>query len=306
MQPKDLAFAIGSGIVSALLYMSAILTVFVPLPLFLVGLGQGQRACALGCLAGTLMVGLVSSPLAGALFALTTALPVWLISMLSLMSATDNEGKTEWFPMGVIVGAVTVVGGMLFLTFAFYVGGGERSLEQMVQSHIDQMLTVMFVGMPAEQTQLVIGQIVPFFPAMACILWLLMIFANSGFAQTILHRSGKGIRPRGRLSDLNLPDWSSWLFVASAAATLIASGDMEYTMRNLTVVMAAPFFVCGLGLVHTVARTTSFTTPMLVVFYVFLIFVLWMAAVVAFLGLMDQWFGLRAKMRKENQTLENE
>ena len=100
--------AVTAGLVSGLLQSAAILpgpgalilAYIAPLPLFLVGLGMGLQ----GAVVAVLVVGVLSVPLAGPLYAmiqvLVYGLPIIILSRQALMSRTDGQGVVHWYPAG--------------------------------------------------------------------------------------------------------------------------------------------------------------------------------------------------------------
>ncbi|MCG8509099.1 MAG: YybS family protein, partial [Rhodospirillales bacterium] len=112
--------------------------------------------------------------------------------------------------------------------------------------------------------------------------------------------------PTPRLKDFILPDWISWLLVGSAALALLGSGDAAYLGRNLVVIMAVPFFVLGLVVVHTASKRASAAKFLLVVFYVVLFLLAWALPAVAVLGLIEQWVGIRSRLAPPNPPQEDE
>ena len=67
---------------------------------------------------------------------------------------------------------------------------------------------------------------------------------------------------------------------------------MEYTGRNLAMILAVPYFFLGLTVVHAWAHRVSFTGTALVVFYLMLVIWGWAALIVAGIGVIEQWSGL--------------
>ena len=60
-------------------------------------------------------------------------------------------------------------------------------------------------------------------------------------------------------------------------------------------VFATPYFLLGLAVVHSLARRVSYTGPLLVVFYLVIVVSLWATLVVAGIGVVEQWYGLRGR-----------
>ena len=84
--------------------------------------------------------------------------------------------------------------------------------------------------------------------------------------------------------------------IAAALLALMGSGEMEYTGRNLAMILAVPFFFLGLAVVHTWARRKAHTTMMLVAFYLILVMSGWAILFVTGIGIIELWNGLRRYM----------
>ena len=123
-----------------------------------------------------------------------------------------------------------------------------------------------------------------------------MTLLNAIIAQNVLVRMKKALRPTPAYADLQLPQWISWPLVAAAALALLGAGEMEYTGRNLAMILALPLFFLGLAVVHTWARSLSGGGMVLVAFYLILVLSGWAALVVAGIGLVELWSGLRHRL----------
>ena len=104
---------------------------------------------------------------------------------------------------------------------------------------------------------------------------------------------GHNLRPSPAYAGLELPQWMTWPLLGSAALALLGSGEIEYTGRNLAMVLAVPYFFLGLAVIHTWARRLSFTGLILASFYLVLLLSGWVMLVVAGTGMLEQWRGLR-------------
>ena len=126
-----------------------------------------------------------------------------------------------------------------------------------------------------------------------------MVVINTALAQSILNRAGKNLRSGVNYAQITLPEWFYWVFVAAAAASLVASGSVEYLTRNLAIIFAAPFLFVGLGIFHTLARRVSAPGMALTAIYGFLILFSWAGIFVAGLGFLEPWVRLRERFAKQ-------
>ena len=303
LEVKVVLLALGSGALSAVLALSLItgssmalfLAYLAPFPLFLVGLGNGGKPAAIAAFSGIAFATLLGGPVSGCIFAVMNAFPSWLAIRLVLTSRT-RESHEEWFPIGNVLTTFSIYGSVLFvLALAFFVTGND-SIAQIVRDFLSSMVNTVAPSLGNEQMAEMVEFLSNFFPAMTLISWTLMTIINATLAQGVLAKSGNALRPSPKYGEMTLPDLTSWALIVCATITVVSSGDLEYVARNLTMVMALPFFALGLTVIHKAVRLTRFSGGLLAAFYLLLLLSIWVALPIIGLGLIEQWIGLRAKM----------
>ncbi|MEP1030133.1 MAG: DUF2232 domain-containing protein, partial [Alphaproteobacteria bacterium] len=127
--------------------------------------------------------------------------------------------------------------------------------------------------------------------------WVIMALVSAAVAQAFLARMGRNLRPTPRYANMVLPEWISWAMVGTALVSLVASGEVQFLARNLTLALAVPFFLLGLAVIHHWARRVRNGTLALVAVY-FLIFIVGWAGllVTAAVGVLEQWGGIRHRL----------
>lgn len=313
LDAKTAFFAAGGGALSALLALSLVtgsglalfLAYLAPFPLFLVGLGNGGKSAAIAAFSGIVIATLLGGPLSGTIFSVMNVFPSWLAIRLALLSRTQ-EGRTYWFPVGNILVIFAGYGSLLFVLALVFLITPTGSIAQAVKDFLSTLVNNLAASLPAEQKEGFIDQMSHFFPAMVLISWMLMTSINAVLAQGVLTKSGKALRPSPVYGDVTLPDFASWAFIACASMTVLASGDIEYVARNLTVVMSLPFLALGLTVVHKLVRLTRFSGALLSAFYLLLLLSIWVAVPVIGLGLIEQWIGVRKKIQSQPPFQEND
>ena len=317
---KNMLIALGGGGLSAAASMTFLMgspaaLVFVylaPLPLLLVGLGLGAKAVAVAGVAGFMVAGLTGGATTAGLYGLLNALPAALVVRQSLMQKpTGPAGGTQWYPVGSILGWLTVLGAGIFLTAVLASHAvGEAGIEGIVSTYLDRAFEIMAPGLGETERATVVTRFTPLFPGFVVTSWLLMTAVNGALAQALLVRLGHGLRSQTPLADLKLPEWMSTLLVAAAVVALLGPGELEYIGRNLVIILAVPFFFLGLAVIHALARRLVPLTTLLAVFYfVFYILLLitsWAIMMVAAIGLVEQWGGgLRRRFAGPDKNREN-
>lgn len=304
-----LALASLSGANIAVFYLSLVHS----LPLFYVGLSLGTRASVIASATAIVIVTL-ANPMSGLVFGALYAMPAWLIVRLMLtgpygvvrdipegqearepQEANSNSptGDLGWFPAGYIVAVTTAMAGIFIVAASMLTGAG---LEENVTQALGAMADAFAAPQGQEVMQQAVLSLVPFFAGMAAAMWAFGILLNMVIAQGLLAKGGRNIRPSPKLRELVLPDWLSWALVGAALIALISSGELEYVGQNIVIVLAVPFFFLGLAVMHKLASLTPFPGMMLGLVYVVMIFSGWFVLVIAGLGILEQWVGLKSRM----------
>lgn len=300
---RSMLIAVGGGGLSAAASLSGqfgvpgavLLACFAPLPVLAIGLALGPKAAALAAASGILFALTAAGLAAAGVYAALHALPAALVVERALagggVAGTDGARAA-----GVALASLAVLVAGLAGTIAF-IGRGGDGIETAVQSFLEHSLSATMTGLPADARGRFIETAAPMFMGLTGVSWQLLIAANGVIAQRIVSRRGRAIRQTPAWSKLTLPDWLAWLLVGAAAASLVTSGDAQYLARNVTMILATPYFFLGLTVVHALARRSAAKGLLLGAFYVILvIFTLVAGAVVAGLGMIEQWVGIRERV----------
>lgn len=312
---KETLIAIGAGVVAALAATAfqsrapgaMMLVYFADLPLFMAGLGLGPQVMAISGAVGFMIAGLIGGGLAATIFAMTQALPAWLVVRQILLQRSpgitgggdeeeEQKGNVEWFPIGDTLCWLTMLAAAALVAAAMAGLSRGEGLSILISDNLEQLLQAMAPQWDPGQRAEIVAIMVPMFPGAIGASWLVMTIVNATLAQGILVRWSTPIRPTPSYSGLQLPQWISWPLIAAALLALLGSGEMEYTGRNLAMILAVPFFFLGLAVIHTWAQRTPYTGPALVAFYLVLILSGWAALIVAGIGVFELWSGLRRLM----------
>ncbi|QCO13914.1 DUF2232 domain-containing protein [Azospirillum brasilense] len=310
-----LAAAIGVGVVSAFFYLAVlfggfgalILGYLAPLPLFLAGLWLGSTASLLAGAAGTVAVLAVSSSVLVSLaYLVTAAVPVILVVRQALLARAAPDGGVEWYPPGRLLMALTGMGlagllGAAVLTLD-QPGGLEGAVRETLGRMADQMFSAQGHQAPDPQ-DIWMAEVLPGF---AVISWLVMTIVNGALAQGVLMRFGRNKRPAMRLDDLELPRWLATAFLLAMVTASLASDPVGFLAVNAALILALPFAFAGLSVVHVFARSRSAKLPILIGFYMFLFLFGWPIVLMVGLGMIEQWIGLRRRLRPAGPDQEDE
>ena len=317
--PREALMGIGVGLASAtasLAFIAGIPFAFIflyfsPLPLIAVGLTAGLRVT----LIASIVCLLVTAGFGGFLFMLTLntgqTFAAILVVYLSLMRLDigdnrDLDIRDEWYPIGHLVSCLTICS-VIFLCIlaAFTTNPG---LSVLVSSYVGEAIEMMTPHIPhikIEGRDLFGDIIATRYPGFVGANWIIMICINSALAQAISIRLEKNLRPKPAYFQIDLPVWLSWPFVSAAAITLVGTGEFGYLGRNASILLATPYFLLGLAVLHYLAQKVSYRRPLLIVLYIVLLGALkplimgenaWPILLVTFIGVLENWIGLRARI----------
>lgn len=298
---KNIIIALGGGGLSAAASMAfltgtpgALLFAYLAaLPIFLIAFSMGPIAATTAGLGGFIFAGLLGGAISAAVYGMVHALPAWLVSRQSLLQTTTPDGTTAWYPVGTILGSLSLFCAGFMGGAGLFLMGSVDTLHGLIGGYLHEAFAFMAPAMTAVELQGVVDMLVSIFPGAMGASWVLMLVVNALLAQSILVRLGKNLRPSPSLADMTLPQWLAWPMVGMAAIGLLASGDIRYIAQNTSIVLAVPYFFLGIAVVHWAVRRLSFATPLLVGFYLILFMSGWALLLVAALGMAEQWTGLR-------------
>lgn len=280
-----LAFATGSPV-------GVLAMFFAPLPLMLVGLALGSKNIALAVIVGAAASLLATgSLLAVGYFISIHALPSWLVihqAFLRRMSQADSHNG-GWYPIGSIAASLAAVTTFVALSSALSMSGG-NGIEANIHDTILEALDIAPPIFAADQQEMLAEYSASMLFGLFALYWQFMIILNALVAQSLLARQNQSIRPTPQWSNLDFPEWLSWLLVVAAILALAGTGDIEYLGRNAVIALSVPFFFAGLAAIHLLMQRLQWSGALLVLFYALLIlFFGFVATAVAGLGMLTQW-----------------
>jgi hypothetical protein len=271
---------------------SMILVYLAQLPLFAAGLWLGTGASAsAGLVAALLLAGAGSLP-AAALFAAVNVGPVVLLVRQSLLARTGHGNAVEWYPPGLLTAWLTGLGLVAAGVMFVFLGGPQdmqAALREVLAPALDR-----HHGEVAPEFGELLAFVAFILPGIIATSWMVMTLTNGSLAQGLLARFGANWRPSPDLAALGLPMWIPVLLAFAAGATLLG-GTARFIGVNVMIVLAVPFCLAGLAVLHTVARRFPRPAVTLVTFYLLAGFLGWPLLLIALLGLLDSPLGLRRR-----------
>jgi hypothetical protein len=302
----------GSGLVAAALFASAatataiagVLFYLAPLPLCLAGLGWGGLAAALSALTGTIVVALAFGPGIAAVFAVSIAVPVAVLTRLALLSrpVTAAEGQQsaalEWYPPGRLVGWAALMAGLLAGLLVLFLGYDQDSYRESIREilghsalkELDRDGTLF----TEENIAKIAGMIARALPAVFAVLWLIITLFNLWIAGIIVAASGRALRPWPDLHALEIPNAFLLIFAASLAVSFLP-GLPGLLATGLAGALLLAYTLQGLAVIHVYTQGMPLRGLLLAILYLAILLLGWIAIVVAIIGLAEPSLGLRQR-----------
>ena len=295
--------ALGGGAASVLIYMlpgfgsfgGALLAQFAALPLYLVGLSLGLTAATAAAAAAAIGMMFFGGALVATIFLFVNVAPALILVRQGLLSRTDEQGQTHWYPVGLLVVSLCAVGVGVYTVAALWFAAQPTGFEGAVRDYVDGLLGALFAANAADQRAAVGDLVTAMLPGVVAASWLVMVAVNAALAQGLLIRFGRNMRPSPDIVGMTFPNWFPVAAAVVALLGLVLPGALGYYGANLAIIVILPFFFMGLAVVHALCRRPASGKLLLTLFYVLLMIFGWPVLFVAALGLIEQWVGLRRR-----------
>jgi hypothetical protein len=297
--PHPLGIAVLCGLLSAALFVSLLLGLpgmllvyFAQLPVLFAGLTLGLSASGIAVVGAIVVIGLMLSMAAALGYALLHALPALFTVRQALLQRTD-QGKTEWFPAGLLLTQLTLLAGAGVILAFLLLGSEPGGLPGFIEAHLREGLTALgLLDEAAAAPDLArLAAVIPGFTASSS---LLMVMINFMLAQLLAVRTGWARRPTPNFERLELPGWL-WPGIAVAAVLVLAGGIIGDLGWSLLIVLVVPYLFLGLALVHVVVRRWSRPGLALAAIYGAMILLGWPILLILLLGFVEDWAHLRRR-----------
>lgn len=315
MGRNQFLIAIGLGVVAAVVFASATtgpvliryaLFLLTSLPIFLAGLGWGWRMAALAGTVSVALVALGGGALPAAVFAITQVVPPVILCYLALLSRVyQPEGAAnetiEWYPPGRLVLWSAVMAGLLTLAILMLTAENLDAVKASIREYVESTLKSGLGpagergGLDDTQLSSLTDMIVALMPAASSVSWMTALVFNLWLAGRITLASGQLGRPWPDIAALEYPTGTALMFLASillsgASGLAGAAGTGFFGAFFLAYVLA------GLAVIHYLTRGKPWRSFALWGLYIGLFVInVWIAAIVALVGLADGPFKLRQR-----------
>ncbi len=288
-----------------------------PLPLFLAGLTHGLPAAVIAGGVGTLISGL-NGLLSGGIFLVTFAAPAALVVRQALLARPATEASAdaevhdglEWYPAGHLV--VWLVGWALglFSLALLLTADREGGMTGMLQPLLEHFLAAMPQNEAARQggdVAAMAKSLATLMPAVFGFSWLVMMTINGTLAQGLARMLKQTRRPTPRYRALVLPRPLAFALAAAIVAGFVLPGDAGFIGATAAAILAFPYFLQGLAVVHGMAAKAAVPGLVLAAFYAALVVAGALVGVlVVILGFIEEWAGFRRRFAGAGASREND
>lgn len=313
--PQFMIIGLVGGLASAALFASAVagrpggalvLYYLAPLPSLIAGIGWGWFAAAVAALAGALgiAVTLTSAKLAGAFF-ISQGLPIVVIAYLALLSrpAADGNGAVEWYPIGRLVAAATIIAGLIGVATLLTLGTDVEEIRALMKKIIEEVFSKdleRLRGTPLTGAQIdsLTGLMLYVLPGASASSWLASFLLNLWLAGRITQASGRLARPWPDLGLMTFPRPFP-LFLAAATVLTFVPGYFGLIAISFSGALVFAYMLLGLAIIHYVTRDNPQRPFVLsAVYAVLLVLNTWAAIGLALVGLAEPVSPLNRFRRK--------
>lgn len=319
---RDVVFGGLAGAASALLVMTAasgpmglLLGYLAPLPLFFAGLTRGTGAVVAAAVTGMLVSG-VFGFMSVVMFALLFGVPAaWLVRQALLARpATEAEPGAdiadglEWYPLGgLLLHLLAITGGLViaaWLVASFQPGGLIGVLKPLLAQFFSALpRDALGPGSPDEVAE----RAARIMPGVTAVSWMTMVAVNAVLAQGLATMLKQNRRPRPNYGSVSLPRYLAYALPGSVIASVLLPDDARPLGFAAFALLAFPFFLQGLAVVHVLVARVPARGVFLAAFYAALVVASALVAMlVVLLGLIEEWAGLRRRMAGAGTSRESE
>ena len=267
----------------------------VQLPLMLVGFTLGLSSLSIGAMGATAMVLVASGGMAALLFLLVEAGPCLVTIRHALLWRSSGEGEErQWYPSGLVLARLTLYMLGVMLVGLWWIDMRVGDLDGAFREALAAASSQLAGDVAAEQIITKISWLAPIMPGVAAASLLVVTIVNGSLGLALAHAQGRSLRPKERYRDLVLPAWCALAWGGALLAAFLSTGDGAFYARSAALVLALPFMLVGLAVVHCMAARLPAPRLALTFFYVFvLLFSLPAVPLVAVIGLIEDRAHLR-------------
>ena len=135
-------------------------------------------------------------------------------------------------------------------------------------------------------------------PAMMGIFWMTLLIINGVLARYALIRVATISLSPVKLVQIELPQSLIIIFIVSSLMAGLLSGDISLYCLNLSIILAFPILLSGLGVVHIASKRTKYKRGILFAVYTAVFMSRWATFILILIGLLDHFVKIKARISK--------
>ncbi len=319
---RSLVFGGLAGLASALLVMTVVASPFgmllgylAPLPLFFAGLTKGVGAVTMAVAAGTL-ASAYNGVMPAVTFALLFGLPaLWLVRQALLARPAEEAAGSadvveglEWYPPAGLVLRLAAWAGLLFALALVATSGREGGLIGALQPVLQQFFVAMQAATEGDDQAARLAETAArMMPAVVALSWLTMLTVNGTLAQGLAVLVKQNARPTPRYAAIRLPRYLTTALAAAVVVAFLLPAESAYIATTAAAILAFPYFLQGLAVVHVLAAKAPASGLVLAAFYAALVVASALVGIlVVGLGLIEEWAGFRRRVAGAGTSQESD
>lgn len=270
------------------------------LPLFFVGFALGDRPCWQAACIATLLAVIIGGG-EGVSFAVFIALPAcFLVNRLTSYTVEPVTGRISWYPTLRALSELTLIAAGLFMFFAISVSYEyKNSLLDLLKARLTFEATDVDPT-AADELRTLTAEYGFVLLALMAWVWVLASWLMGIMVNNALVMKGQALRRNMGLTFTDISGWVPALLAVSAALALVGEGNDNWTGKSLFLIFLLPYFLAGMARIHAMSHHWHMRQLWLFLIYVILIFLFWVVALVAAMGLyhhLSEMLDKRQKIR---------
>jgi hypothetical protein len=305
--------AIAAGSASALMFasivsgalISLLLFYLAPLPLMVAALGWGPLGATIGGIVAAMGLGAIFGLPYCIAFAVTVALPAWLLGHLALLGrpaanavapgngASPAAPVLEWYPVGRILVWITGFAALTTMAALLTLGTDGAAISGALRRGL---LRILGPRDPAStgETEQWIDALVTVAPAAAAIVAMMTLTLNLWLAARITATSGRLHRPWPDLKTADLPPMTL-VALCVAIAFCFTGGLLAILAQIVTAALMMAYALTGFAVLHTLTLALKSRALWLGCTYAIMVVFGWPVLAMVVLGLADAIFRFRQR-----------
>lgn len=304
---------IGAGAAAALLFasvtsgslLSVVLFYLAPLPVMIAGLGWTHWAALLAAAVGSLAVAAVFGGVLFLAFVAGVGAPAWWLCYLSALArpipaADGGQPSLEWYPPGRLVLWAAAAGAVVAIVVTLAMAKLPTDADSL-RAGLTAYFADMFRadtggdGVPVvANTKRFIDFLVMAVPPAAAVVATVTTVVNLWLAGRVVKFSGRLVRPWPDIPAMGFPPIAAAALGAAVAVTF-TGGLLAILASIVTASLIMAYAVLGFAVLHAVTRGQASRPFLLGGIYASVIVFGWPVLMLAVLGLVETFFGLRAR-----------